>query len=362
MATSTRMRRLVLEGSAAERGTAHGETYRDEIRAYAEDRVALSSGGQWANRRADRDEILALAASMLPAHRAYSAELTDEMEAMAKACDLAPSEAVIVGGFTDFVDAVRALEDEVPEEDDCTSMLIPPRLGAVGRGYLAQTWDMHASATEHVALLDIQPEEGPRAFVFSTVGCLGQIGLNEAGIAVGINNLSASVGARGVTWPFVVRKALAQSNLEDALNCVLDAPLAGAHHYLLMDGSGRGYDVEAMPQGHTLRKLEEDPLVHTNHCLSAATQRYEAPKPEQLMDSSQARLTRALELLSRDQIGVEDLMAITRDPEAICQVAQPPYHIESSGAAVMSPATGELWAVWGLPSENEYDHFEFDHG
>ena len=359
MGASRPMRRLVLSGSARERGWAHGERYRDEIRAYAEDRVALSAGGQWAGRSADRDEILALADSMLPAHRAYSPDLTEEMEAMAEACDLSPAEAVIVGGFTDFVDAVRALQPDVPEEDDCTAMLVPPSLGAEERGYLAQTWDMHESATEHVALLDIQPAEGPRAFVFSTVGCLGQIGLNEAGIAVGINNLSAAEGTRGVTWPFVVRQALAQSNLEDALKAVLDAPLAGAHHYLLMDRSGRGYDIEAMPQGHALRKLEQEPLVHTNHCVSPTTQAWQAPKAEVLMSSSQARLTRAIELLSGDAIGVAELMEITRDPEAICQVARPPYHIESSGAAVMSPATGELWAVWGLPSENEYDHFEF---
>ena len=145
------MRRLVLQGSPTERGTAHGETYRDEIRAYAEDRVALSAGGQWANRRADREEILGLANSMLPAHRAYSPELTEEMEAMAKACDLSAAEAVIVGGFTDFVDAVRALEPEVHEEDDCTAMLVPPGRGAAGRGYLAQTWDMPVSYT-HLTL------------------------------------------------------------------------------------------------------------------------------------------------------------------------------------------------------------------
>lgn len=353
------MRHIVLRGSPAERGAAHGEAYKEEIRRYAEDRVALSAGGQWANRRADRQEILDLASAMLPAHRRYSADLTEEMEALAQACDLSTSEALIVGGFTDFVDAVRAIESDVPEEDDCTSMLVPPAASAEGQGYLAQTWDMHSSATEHVALLEVQPDNGPRAFVFSTVGCLGQIGLNEAGIAVGINNLSAAVGTRGVTWPFVVRKALLQTDLEAALQAVLEAPLAGAHHYLLMDASGRGYDVEAMPQGQAVRKLETEPLVHTNHCLSPSTQALEAPKPPELMASSKARLARALELLSEPNVNLDSLMALTRDPEAICQIATAPYHIESSGAAIMRPATGELWAVWGLPSENEYDHFEF---
>jgi hypothetical protein len=25
----------------------------------------------------------------------------------------------------------------------------------------------------------------------------------------------------------------------------------------------------------------------------------------------------------------------------------------------MQPATREFWAVWGLPSENEFEHFSF---
>jgi isopenicillin-N N-acyltransferase like protein len=352
------MRCIVLEGSAQDMGRCHGETYREEIRDYAEDRVALSSSGSWSGRAADREEVIELAASMLPAHRAYSPDLCSEMEAMAEACDLTPAEAIIVGGFTDFVDAVRATGAGVPDEDDCTAVVVPDSM-AGGQGYLAQTWDMHASATEHVTLLDIRPQDGPRSFVFSTVGCLGQIGINEAGIAIGINNLAAEVGARGVTWPLVIRKALLQTDIEAALRCITQAPLAGAHHYLLLDGEGRGFDVEAMPQGCAVRVLGEEPLIHTNHCLDPGSQAHEAAKPPALMASSQARLDRAKELLDRSQVELADLMALTRDPQAICQVSKPPYHIESSGAAIMRPGTREMWAVWGLPSENEYDHFKF---
>jgi len=126
-----------------------------------------------------------------------------------------------------------------------------------------------------------------------------------------------------------------------------------------LDGEGRGFDVEAMPQGCAVRVLGEEPLIHTNHCLDPGSQIHEAAKPPALMASSQARLDRAKELLDRSQIELADLMALTRDPQAICQVSKPPYHIESSGAAIMRPGTREMWAVWGLPSENEYDHFKF---
>ncbi len=57
-------------------------------------------------------------------------------------------------------------------------MIVPDEL-AGGAGFLAQTWDMHDSATEHVTLIRVAPDSGPAALVFTTVGCLGQIGMNR---------------------------------------------------------------------------------------------------------------------------------------------------------------------------------------
>jgi isopenicillin-N N-acyltransferase-like protein len=355
------IRRLRLQGGPAQLGLEHGRSFGADIRRYADERVQLASNGSWAGRPATREDVLGLAEAMLPAHRAYAPDLTEEMEEMAAASGLSAGEAVIVGGFTDFVDTVRAQTDAVHEEDNCTAVLVPDAL-ASGHGFLAQTWDMHDTATEHVVLMDIQPERGPRAFVYSTVGCLGQIGLNDAGIAIGINNLSASTGRVGVTWPFVVRKALQQTDIEAALACVIDAELAGAHNYLLLDAHGRGYNVEAMPDCRTVTKLEESPLTHTNHCLDVAARREQAERPPALMESSESRLARADELLSgNDPITLDRLVELTRDSVAICHRGEPPFHIESSGAAIMRPGTGELWAVWGLPSENEYEAFRFEH-
>jgi isopenicillin-N N-acyltransferase-like protein len=352
--------RIVLGGDSARLGTEHGRTFRESIRRYADDRVRLASNGRWAGRPATREDVLGLAEAMLPAHRAYAPDLTEEMEAIAAASGLSAAEAVVVGGFTDFVDAVRAQTGSAHEEDDCTAVLVPDALAA-GHGFLAQTWDMHDSATEHVVLLDVSPEVGPRAFVFSTVGCLGQIGLNDAGIAVGINNLSSTTGGVGVTWPFVVRKALQQTNIEAALACIVDVELAGAHNYLLLDAHGRGYNIEAMPNSRTVTKLEDVPLAHTNHCLHPDALNEQAPRPPVLLESSKRRLERTNELLAEGQaVDFDELASLTRDPLAICQRSAAPFHIESSGAAIMRPGTGELWALWGLPSENEYETFRFE--
>lgn len=356
-----RIRRIRLAGGAKRRGEAHADAFGGEIRRYAEERVRLASNGSWAGRPATREDVLRLAESTLPAHRAYDPELCEEMEALGAACGLSPAEMVIVGGFTDFVDLVRARAGGAPEEDDCTAAIVPDGM-THGGGFLAQTWDMHDSATQHVVMLELQPDDAPAALVFSTVGCLGQIGMNEAGIAVGINNLSAAEGAVGVTWPLVVRKALAQTRLDDALRCVLDADLAGAHNYLLFDREGRGFNVEAMPGGRVVDELGEAPLLHTNHCLHPETISLQAEKAQPLMDSSVRRLDRARELLGRREGGSVDadvLMDFLRDA-GICQRAEAPFHIESSGAAVMRPATGDFWAVWGLPADGEYERLRLE--
>lgn len=354
------IRLQLVAGSPYEMGRQHGRAYRADIRRYTQERVELVCGGQWSGGAISRAEALALADACLPAHEAYAPDLTAELRGLADATDLTPGELIIAGGFTDFVDTVfssfskRAAR---PPVDDCTAVIVPDHL-ADGAGFLAQTWDMHDSAAEFVILLDVRPQDGPAALVFTTVGCLGQIGLNSAGVAVGINNLMGADGQIGVTWPFVARKMLQQSSAAAALDCLRDAPLAGAHNYLIFDGQGEGYNVEAMSSRMHVTRLEADSLTHTNHCLAPETIAVSQERPLESQRSSEARLKRAGDLLLQARpITVDHLMALTRDSEAICVRPAPPLHVASCGAAIMRPRQGDFWALWGLPSENEYTHF-----
>ena len=348
---------LQLAGSAAAMGAAHGAARTAGIRQYAADRMSLVCGGTWSGGEISRERVLELAESMIPAHEAYSADLTAEMEAMAGEAGISVAEAIVVGGFTDFVDTVRGVIGEAPYEDNCTAVIVPADAAEDRQAMLGQTWDMHDTATRHVVMLDISAERGPRSLVFSTEGCLGQIGMNEAGIAVGINNLTAHAGTIGVTWPFVVREVLKQTTIDAAVKCVASAKLAGAHNYLIVDASGRGANIEAMPQALEVTEVNGASFVHTNHALAEAAREHEAWRPSALMESSRARLIRGRELVADALQSPQTLMELTRDPDAICQVAHEPFHIESCGAAVMRPATGELWAVWGRPDRNEYERF-----
>lgn len=352
-----RLRTLVLAGDAQARGRAHGASHPDAIRAYTDERMHLAGQAKWSGRDATEADVRALAEAMLPAHEAYDPDLYAELVAMAEAVGRTPAELMVCGGFTDFVDVVRA-RGTAPEEDDCTAFVLPDAMG----GYYGQTWDMHDTATEHVVMLDVRAPGSPRALVFSTLGCVGQIGMNEAGLAIGITNLTASDGRIGVTWPFLVRRVLRETTVAAALALVESAPLAGGHSFLLRDAHGDGAMVERTSTSCATWRLADRALVHTNHCLAPATLANEAARAKERVESSVSRLRVATERLDVPAVTLADLVALTREPTAICQRSTAPFYFETSGAAIVRPETREFWAVWGIPADHDYERFVVDHG
>jgi isopenicillin-N N-acyltransferase-like protein len=306
---------------------------------------------------------LALAADCIPYHEAYAPDLTAELRGMADAAELTMPELIIANGFTDFLDTVyaayncRGARQPVLSIDDCTAFIVPDRV-AEGCGFFGQTWDMHDTATEFVIMLQVEPDDGPKALTFTTTGCIGQIGMNEHGIAVGINNLSGADGQVGVTWPFVVRKILQQDNIEDALACITEAKLAGAHNYLLFDREGNGFNVEAMSSRCTVTVLGERPIVHTNHCLCQDNLTVSQVKLPDSQAHSEDRLEYASEVLdgAEGTVTIERLQQLTR-AFPVCTPVDPVFHAATCGAAIMRPKSREMWAVWGLPSEGVYERF-----
>lgn len=337
-----RLRTLVVEGDAEARGHSHGATYRDLIRAYLDDRIGLAAEERWSGGFAGRDLILEAAEETLSHHQRYSEDLHTEMVALAGAAGITPAEAVVVGGFTDLVDVVRSRVGHAPAEDNCTSVLNP------ALGIHAQTWDMHASAGEYVVLLDVRPATGPRALVQTTAGCLGQMGMNEAGISVGINNLT-SMGRPGVTWPTVVRGALAQTEFERAVEAVTRADMAGGHNFMVMGPDGRAANIEAMPLNKRVTTVEGS-YVHTNHCVDPITAGEEGERLPEHVENSNIRLEVGEKL-------AHDIEAFFEEPLISRRVAGV-HDVGTCGAVIMEPGSGVMRAVWGVPGDHEWETFQ----
>jgi isopenicillin-N N-acyltransferase like protein len=334
---------LEVFGDSADIGRGHGKTCAEMIRRYVDVRIDLSSREAWSGGASDRDLILSCADDLLEHHERFSESLYTEMLAMAEAAGITPQEAVTVGGFTDLVDVVRARVSHVGEEHNCTGIINPEA------GVFAQTWDMHASAGEFVIMLKIDPMMGPDVFVQTTAGCLGQMGMNEAGIAVGINNLT-SVGKPGVTWPFVVRKVLEQETLDDAIEVVLGAEVAGGHNYFLMGPDGDGAMIEAMPRNKRLTRTNGNPLVHANNCVYPETLEEEPPRLPEFVENSNERLRLGEEF-------AHDLEAFFAHP-TISRRASDPAETATCGAVIIEPGERRMKAVWGIPGDHPWETFQ----
>ncbi|HFC11735.1 MAG TPA: hypothetical protein ENJ56_02740, partial [Anaerolineae bacterium] len=317
-----KLRLIELAGSYYQIGRKHGEQYGDDIRLFAKERVELCMSGQWSDQPLTRQRVLEIAEACVPFHTNYAPDLMDELRGMADATGLSLAELIIVNGFTDFIDTLYAVtKQDRPiidngSNDDCTAFLVPNAVSADQHGFYGQTWDMHDSATPYVLLLRVKPDNAPSALVFTITGCVGMIGMNSEGIAVGINNLMGGDGCIGVTWPFVVRKVLQQDNIADALACIMEAPLAGAHNFMLMDKLGNGYNIEAFSTTNEVTKLGANPIAHTNHCLFPHTIACSRPRDPATQARSEHRLTSA-EKLMQGVVSAETLLALTNSSDVV---------------------------------------------
>lgn len=360
------LRVLKLSGNHYEMGYQHGQAYAKEIREITDERIHLSCDETWTGRSLDRDYVLELAQECVPYHEAYCPKVMQQLHGMSDATGIPVHELIIASGFTDFADVIyNALERDpkVPiYGNECTAWMAGGDMTRDGHGMLSQTWDMHATATPYVILLHGQPDGEPEFLALSLTGCVAMIGMNSAGISVGINNLAGADGQIGVTWPFVCRKILMQTNLDDALKCITDARLAGGHNYLIMDATGKGYNVEAMASKVTVTPLNGSPLVHANICMYDDTRTVERPLTPEYIEDSELRVNRAVAHLSeRRELTELDFMHLTRNRDdgaySVCSMSEPPFYSETCAAVVMRPATRDFWAVWGLPNQNEFERF-----
>jgi len=244
------------------RGEAHGEHWRDSIQELAEIRteLALSKGAF-----VSREQLQAVASLHLQPLAEFSQSLSEELLGIARAAGITPAQAIILNHYTDLRDvppAVLGADDGDP--GGCTAIYVHGPDGPV----LGQTWDMHGTAAPHVRLLRIRPPEAEtEVLCFTLAGCVGMTGMNQAGLALTINNLTSTDGQVGVVWPVLVRRMLEETTAVAARDVLMGTTLSSGHHYMIADRTDF-YGVET--SGKLKMTTQTGPKavhIHTNHCF-----------------------------------------------------------------------------------------------
>ncbi|MFE0704892.1 C45 family autoproteolytic acyltransferase/hydolase [Streptomyces sp. NPDC058872] len=244
---------LVLSGSPHARGVGHGRALAGRLRGFLDD--SLARLGHLTDRPADLDALR----PDIAAHRAVVAEalpdLAAEIDGLAVGAGIDRDAAWLLQLRRELIGYSRVTAG------DCTTYA-----SAGAEPVLAQTVDLNGNLDDQIAVLSVS---GPRhrSLVLSFAGLLGYLGVNDAGIAVGINLVLGGNWRPGVPPYLAIRHVLDTADtVEQAVEILRELPLASSRAFTIC-GVDRTVCVEATVARR--RVIEGDELAHTNHFLDA---------------------------------------------------------------------------------------------
>jgi hypothetical protein len=273
------IRQIELTGPPKAMGEAFGEQFRHEVRAFAASR--MNHLLEFVRRhRADtavtQDDVLALAAETLEAHRSYDPAIWAEFEGIARGAGLSHEELLVCNGLTDLRDLVLlAGADPGDHAGECSAFLVPAAC-TTGPPIIGQTWDMHADAAAFLVVVRRRPANAPETLGLTTVGCLCLIGMNSEGVSVGNTNLIPTDACTGVQYLFTITRALRARSAAEAIDAVVATPRMSGHNYYAADG-GAVVNLECSARQAKRTELQDAVFIHTNHYLDPALRALELP-------------------------------------------------------------------------------------
>jgi isopenicillin-N N-acyltransferase-like protein len=349
---------LELSGTPAQIGAAHGEAQRERIRAYVERFLP------WLLKSAavslTEDSLWAQWAPQVAVNQRAAPELVEEMRSIARGAGVPFERIFLLNSLLDL-NSFRYLA-MAGSFAGCTSFAVVSE-PATGRTLVGQTYDMPEFHQDYLTLLRLRPPRGPRQLVFTFAGIVGAAGLNEAGLALCINYLSARDVGLGRLHSVIVRQTLASSQLADALTPPVLPPRASGAHFLVADRDGNVVSMETTARRYAIAYPQGNAIGHTNHYLAAEVKAREYLRPNSI-GGSLARHAALLRYLQdhQDQLTLEALKDLMRNhtsyPRSICAHGAETEPRDSKNrtvaAFVQIPAEGTLHIAQGCACENSF--------
>lgn len=334
---------IEVAGTAFERGAGLGAQLGARIRTFlAEDMARINRvRAQPLSHEAARRYV----GRVTPIVEAAVPEIAQAVRGLAAGAGIAYADAMLLQFRRELISAA---------DDDCTTVA---GFNA-GAAFIAQNVDLAGDLEDlGIVVLERPSEPGePDVLMFTHVGLLGYLGLNSAGLGVGINMVLSGDWRPGVAPYLLVRQLLRQPTLTAALSEIARVPRASSRCFLISDGT-RIVDVEMTAREHAV--AEAGFHLHTNHYVIPALtahDRYPAG------GTSRPRFERAGGLVGdRSDLSPAKLAAVLRDhdryPLSIC-AHQAGVLNRTIASVMLFPREGRLLASMGPPCRNDYHPYE----
>jgi isopenicillin-N N-acyltransferase-like protein len=257
---------------------------------------------------------------------------------------------------------------------ECTSVAVTGKRCADGHTRVAQNWDWIGYQRDNVIALRVQREgTWPSFLTLTEAGILAKIGVNEFGLAVGLNILRATNDRQvaGIPVHIFQRMALDCEDVKTVLNLAHSIVFAASSNAILGDASGYVCSLEYSPGGVAEIVADQGVVAHTNHFCDGNLAKKQAPLDNML--TTEPRLACADHHIKRwpDHIVESHLQALLRDESgagvtaaeakfgAICRSPDPSLpaelRVESVFGVIIDCDTREMLVAPDVPSKVEFE-------
>ena len=259
--------------------------------------------------------------------------------------------------FDEFYSYLETSNHFKTNEGNCTTT------GVFGRknkaNFLTHNNDLPSYHEDAVTILKIKYPNSDLVILQQTfAGQIGQNGVNNYGVAVGINTIiDMPISNKGIPVSFNVRKILESKNSSDALEYLKEVNFGTSMNYLIADRE-IAIAVETWEDNiEVIDNKKQQFIAHTNHTLqenAPVIYDIDADTNDSSFGYTHERLNLANEILGEDanSIGFEGLQNLKK--------TQPILNSNTiMGTIISIPKKGFpiLWTTGGLP--DMFDHVKF---
>lgn len=374
---------LELNGSAFERGRSYGQMARMQVAGSVRCYAALfaACGIDWLEAQRAAAEFKDIIAGC-------GGGIIEEIEGIALGSGFSINEILALNCRTEILppsflgmetvntDAARRKNAALGLFDigECTSVAITGERCADGHTRVAQNWDWIGYQRQNVLALRVQREGAwPSFLTLTEAGILAKIGVNELGVAVGLNILRATNDRQNVGIPVHIfqRLLLDCADVKTGVQLARSLVFAASSNAILGDAGGHVCALEYSPGGVAEIAPDQGVVAHTNHFCDAVLARNQAPLTQML--TTEPRLACAdhhiaawpdhitdahLHALLRDESGV-GVAASEAKFGAICRSPDPSLptelQVESVFGVVIDCNAREMWVAPDVPSKVEFE-------
>ncbi len=316
----------------------HGLAHRERIQTFLNDRLAriaaLNAGcTSMSEIRPSLLEFADCIQKSLPT-------LWEELVGLSLGADISLEEAVLLQVRRELVGFKK-----VPTTGDCTTFVHRRRDGFV----CGQTVDLSGGMEAEVSALRVMPGHGRiGCTLMSFTGLIGYLGMNDAGLCIGLNLVLGGQWCAGVPGYMIIRHLLDKAhNAEEALSILRTLPLASSRSLTLADAE-KTLVVEYVPQAVSHWRMDQ--CVHANHFLDPGMHLQDCLNP--------FAYTSSVRRMASCHSRLEALCAEADVDDYLEMLGEPPVYVQPNGdirrdctvgAALMFPSNRALHVVQGHP-------------